>query len=77
MDKYYEKFMREKEERARHIKALRRQRRIRKAVDSLILVIMFAALTIGIAHEGLMLGWLAAWVTAGLIAIGSIWLLIQ
>lgn len=49
MDKHYEEFVRAREERERYGKALRRKRRIQKAVGILILTIAFAASTIGMA----------------------------
>lgn len=76
MDKHYEEFMREKEEMERYRKALRRKRRIQKAVGILILVIAFAASTIGMAHEGCLLEWLATWAIAGVLALGG-WLIVK
>lgn len=60
MDKHYEELVRARKEREMRRKALRRKRRIQKAVGILILVIAFAASTIGMALEGCLLEWLAA-----------------
>lgn len=76
MDKHYEEFMREKEEMERYRKALRRKRRIQKAVGILILMIAFAAFTIEMALEGCLLEWLATWAIAGVFTLGG-WLIVK
>lgn len=69
MDKHYEEFVRAREEREKRRKALRRKRRIQKAAGILILVIAFAASTIGMALEGCLLEWLAACAIAGILSL--------
>ena len=69
MDKHYEELVRAREERERYGKALRRKRRIQKAVGILILTIAFAASTIGMALEGCLLEWLAAWAIVGILSL--------